>query len=168
MLLKDIGQAQKQRKDIMADRQHVQRQKARGWDEFKEFRFLCYLFPWKGLHFLQLSLVVMLLPVWTCALQFPPLDHRPRQAWLCSASLVTSTKKTLLSVEWWLQKCGLVEVGIQSSLWWSQVCCSDLFSRENLLQGAQWINSSQLCGSLGSASTCKLTPHSPQAVSAND
>lgn len=93
---------------------------------------------------------------------------RPRQAWLCSASLVTSTKKALLSVEWWLQKCSLVEVGIQSSLWWSQVCCSDLFSRENLLQGAQWINSSQLCGSLGSASTCKLRPHSPQAVSAND
>lgn len=97
--------------------------------------------------------------------QFLPLDHRPRQAWLCSASLVTSTKKAL---PWQLQKCGMVEVGIQSSLWWSQVCCSDLFSRKNLLQGAPWTNSSQLCVSLGSASTFKLRLHSPQAVSAND
>lgn len=39
-----------------------------------------------------------------------------REAWLCSASLVTSTKWALLSVEWWLKERGMAEVSIQSRL----------------------------------------------------
>ena len=39
-----------------------------------------------------------------------------REAWLCSARLVTSTKWALLSVEWWLKERGMAEASIQSRL----------------------------------------------------